>query len=111
MLPSIKRGDTFELPLVITERDLSGRVVPVDISGWTFRMEAREVGPTGRMVQRFDFEITDAVAGKGRFLASPQATRSWPVKTLFLDIRVLNGIGSIMTSQTMTMSVQEPVTR
>lgn len=111
VLPDFKRGDTFRLPLLITERDGSGQSGPVNISGWSFRMEAREDSPQGRVVHRFDYVELNAVAGQGEFIAAGAATRSWPIKTLFLDIKVLDAAGETFTSKTMTLKVLEAVTR
>ena len=111
LLPDFKRGDSFELPLSVTERSDTGVMVAVDITNWLFKMDAREETAAGRIVQSFAFDIVDALAGKGVFVASTAATRRWPLKTLVLDISIRDSEGKEVTSKTMQMTVGERVTR
>lgn len=111
LLPEFKRGDTFELPLAVAERAPGGNMVPVDISDWVIRMSAREESATGKIVQVFSFQITDALNGKGFFFCPPEATRRWPLKTLVLDIVIRDAQNKEITSRTIQLPVFERVTR
>lgn len=111
LLPEFKRGDSFELPLAVTERVTGAGLVPANIAGWLFRMSAREESASGRMVHSFSFEVTSEAEGKGVFTATPDQTRKWPLKTLVLDILVRDAEGKEVTSKTIQMNVVERVTR
>ena len=111
LLPEFKRGDSFELPLAVRERDSSGIMRDVNITGWVFKMDARENDFAGRVVQRFQFQVDDALAGKGRFVCLPEVTRRWPLGNLVFDISVRDSNGKEITSRTMSMPVAERISR
>lgn len=110
-LPDFKRGDTFDLPLAVTEKGPSGVMEPVNITGWTILMKAREETEVGRVVHNFTFDVIDAASGKGAFVASPSVTRRWPLKPLVMDIVIRDATGNEVTSRTIQMNVEERVSR
>lgn len=110
-LTEFKRGDTFELPLSVTERGENASVVPVDISNWVFSMVARENSAIGRVVHTFRFDAVDAINGTGVFTAAPDVTKHWPVSDLVFDISVTDQDGKEATSPTVSMQIVERITR
>lgn len=111
LLPEFKRGDSFELPLAVTERLVDVGLAPASIAGWLIKMSAREESASGRLVYNFPFEVTSEAEGKGMFVALPAATRKWPIKTLVLDILIRDAEGKEVTSKTIMLPVVERVTR
>lgn len=102
----LKRGDTFKLD---AEVQGDGAAIPGGIGAWTIASQLRTAG--GTLVDTFTTAITDAVAGTYTITESASGvTEDWPVGRHEMDIEYIVG-GQVISTETVTVSVEKDVTR
>lgn len=100
-----KRGATF---------DYSGQIknngVVQDMTGWTPTCELKRTDGDLTLVQALSAAWLDATLGQIRISATALQTEVWPLETLQFDIRLEDGAGNVVYSDTQTLDVVERIT-
>ena len=100
-----KRGATF---------DFSGQVkdkgVPFPLTNCTILADLRSKNGFAK-VQALHVTILDAATGKVRLFAPPAETAQWKPIVHELDIRLVDGGGNVLLSNTLAIDVLERVTQ
>ena len=95
-----KRGDTFELFCTYTLDGIPSPIPPVVKSQLRDR--------AGSLVADLDALITDSA--NGEYILSTPDSSMFPVDTLRQDIRYIDSLGNIMTTETFSVEVSRNVT-
>ncbi|WP_415183530.1 hypothetical protein [Phaeovulum sp.] len=106
-LPAIKLGDSFLLPITVSDADL----VPEDITAWTVRMQGRQGNATSALIHEFLFTKTSPGLGRGEFSAAAADSINWPVGSMLLDIEIITPSGRVHHTETFRLPVGAGVTR
>lgn len=101
-----KRGDSFDLSGQLLEEEGGA---PISIAGWSVRSQIRS--SAGELIAELTTEITDPAAGKYSLTSPPAETATWPVGNARMDIQFTDAGGRVMSTQTVTVRVEEDVTR
>ena len=100
-----KRGDTFD-----RERTIywdAGDSVPADLTGWTAAMEIKHTSGVRNAVT---VTIVDAPGGRVKMTADAAATATWPVGPNRADIEFTDGSGTVRSTETFMVEVEEDIT-
>jgi len=103
ILPLIKTGNSFALPITIS--DANG--VPEDITSWTVKMQGRSAGVAA--LADFSFTKTAPTQGRGEFGAAPAVTADWPIGPMLVDIKVLTPAGQVHSTETFQLTVERNI--
>ena len=98
-----KRGDTYHLQ--VTLRDENGDVI--NITGYTIESQIRQ--PTGELISTLTTTLTDPT--NGTFTLEDTDTQSWPVGCQFQDIEYTGTGGTVTSTETFKVDVQEDITQ
>lgn len=99
---SIKTGATFRLLYAITQDD---GTTAVDLTGTTLASQVRD--PYGTLIA--DLPITNT--GTTGVVSITQATTAWPTGLLSLDLKLTDGTGTVLISDTASILVSPAVTK
>ncbi|MFP3556429.1 hypothetical protein SB861_37800 [Paraburkholderia sp. SIMBA_049] len=105
MAVNFKRGQTF---------DFSGQVMnkgaPYPLSGYTLEADIRTQANFA-FVQHMICSILDATTGMIRVYAPSDDTKKWLAMPHLIDIRLKDGAGNVLISNTEEIDVQDTVTQ
>lgn len=99
------RGDTFSIPMTLTDPENNGS--PVDLTGWTI---ASQVRYSKRLIDTLTVTITDAAQGEFVISMDEADTATWPARKLKCDIQFDRPEGRV-SSQTFIVDVSEDQTQ
>jgi len=99
---TIKPGDTFLLECSVTEDNAT----PLDLTGWTIASQVR----TKRGVLLADLTVDIHTPATGEYSLRTDATSDWPTGVAEMDIAYTDSGGRIMSTETLTLSVEHDVT-
>ena len=100
------RGDTFEFSGPVTAK-VNGLTV-TDLTGWSAKSQVRS--ERGDLLD--DLVVTFLSYSPAAInLASSKSTEDWPVGTAKIDIEFTNPAGKIVSTQVVSFTVTQDVTR
>ncbi len=93
-----KRGDTLDVLVAISEGG-----APVDITGWTFRAQARHAAGNHAI------NMAVAVVGPGQIRLSADTVAA-PVGTYVADIELTDALGRVLSTETWALQLMPDIT-
>lgn len=98
---TVKAGDSFGFYADITDDE--GEPAIIDISHLASQVRDED----GTLLSDLTIETTDT---EGRYLLSTNDTDHWPVGTVYMDIQHTEDDGTVISSQTVAITVEEGIT-
>ncbi|MDR5839329.1 hypothetical protein [Caballeronia sp. LZ034LL] len=102
---TFKRGQTFSWAGTV-----KNGADPLPLGDWQVAADLRSaIGFS--LVQHLSVTVLDAATGKIRLSALPAETVKWPVSEVYLDIKMTDAGGNVVSSPTQCFAVIERVTQ
>lgn len=101
----VLRGATFRRDAI---RKVDG--VPTDLSGYSITSQVRDPRDLSSIVDTATVTIANQVTDTGKFELDFGSTETWPIGSLWLDIRLDSG-GTVDYTERVTLEVSETATR
>jgi hypothetical protein len=103
---TFKRGNTFELSGLVTV--VQDNITVLDLTGWEGTVYIRDVN--GKLISKPTFTWLDATNRLVKIRETATNTATWPVGTLYIDIRFVALNGDIVNTSTATIDVIKEIT-
>lgn len=101
-----KAGDSFDYTGVIKVN-----AAAQDMTGWTIRAQIRMTNAVRTLMPGLTAVFIDPLNAVANLSATAEATSTWPIGKALLDIQLKDPTGFTVSSDTVTVTIVEDVTR